>query len=74
MQLKATKNLWYGGQSYFAGQVFEAAEKDAFILKGINKAVDADDGSYFTGALEHDGAKQKRRKRRTYKRRDMVAS
>jgi len=72
MQLKATRNLWYDGKSYFPGDTFEASDKDAFILKGIKKAVDADEG-YYTTSLEHTGVKEKRRKRRQYKRRDMSA-
>lgn len=56
----AVDNLYYAGKSHRCGEVFDASDKDAKVLKLLNRAIDA------PPPIQEPP-------RRQYRRRDMVA-
>lgn len=73
MKMVALKEFRYGGKQLFAGDPFEAGDRDVRLLRAINNAKLAE------GDDEPDAGGEDRQKgpggpaKRTYKRRDMKA-
>lgn len=80
VSLVAAANFPYNGRNLRTGDAFTACERDAHILKLLEKAVDATPPRYRTRVLEppvpdgsQDAASPLPRKRRQYRRRDVQA-
>lgn len=67
VKLVASAALRYANKDLRAGDKFDASETDAFVLKGTGKAEDASLQENSTASVEQP------RKKRAYRRRDMLA-
>lgn len=81
VHLVATANFPYNGHKLREGDAFTACERDAHILKLLEKAVDAQPTRYRTKVIQppvldesqNAASPSEPRKRRQYRRRDLEA-